>query len=441
MINRPSLLIGAVIVSSLAMAFSAGCGSSVAQTNGDEDDKRGSNDQGSGDFDKSKEPSKPDAGPIPTGPDFCAGAGIPLPGQSACAGDLPRKYFRFAACSCTNLAISGSIRTASMNSADGTSNEEAASIAANDILALSGSGTVGGSTYGAGEKNGAAPVVYTGNTKVNHDTWSGGNVVVQGTHTIEGDAKIVGSILGVGMSVKGKVEKQAAVALPCDCSDPLDIAAVIEPYKTQNDNAAAGLKEDALANGGEVTLDCGRYYFSSMAGNVTLNLKGRTGIFIDGEVKISGGMKVNLEPGAELDIFVTGDFTLSGTAEFGSLANPAKVRIFTAKSFALSGFAKIGGNIYAPNASIALSSIFKMSGSMFAGILAFSGGIDVTYDEAILSSTGCSAPYGSCSTAGDCPTESPSCIGGTCGKCKTNADCPAPLKCSEGACVKDVRVN
>lgn len=455
---RSTSLAGLLVVTSMSMslAWSTGCGSAEAESieRRPKGGAKGSpNDPGFGG--NPGVDGAADGGTVePDDTDYCSGAesSFPVPGEGRCTGDLASQYFRFAACSCTTLAISGKIRTGAMNSTAGTSNDEGASIAANGDLLLTGNGGVGGSMYaaGVGMKKSDPKVVMTGTTTVKHDAWSGGNIVTNGTHTVSGDGHVDGAIFGEGFSVEGKLYTPSGQSLPgsagsvagpvnvpppCACERKLDIAAAVDGYKKKNDNASIGLGEDALANGGALTLPCGRYHLSKVGGAVALKVEGHVVLSVDTEIAISGGMKIDVAPGADIDIFVRGDFTLSGNAQFGSLTAPSKVRVYTGARFAMSSIAEIGGNIYAPSSDIALSSLFKMSGSMFANRLLFSGGFDVTYDQAILDVKGCEAPGGACTSCSDCPAATPACKGGTCGACATSADCCAPLKCQAGACV------
>lgn len=456
---RRSFLVSLVVASSLTVVWGTGCGSTAEESIRSRPKGAAGADDPGGSLGESPAPTPAEAAASQgqTKAEFCGGdeTSLRVPGSSSCTGDLARKYFRFAACSCTELAVQGNIRTTTTNSSNPRANDEGASIAGNETLIIQGTGLIGGSVYGAGIKADAlaTPLVLDGSTTVNRDAWAGGNLLVRGNHTVKGDAFVEGAILGSGFNLKGTlysasgqphpgsaggVAGKVDIPPPCDCTKKLDIPAVVAPFKTVNDNASIGLADDALEDGGELTLPCGRYHLTKIEGSTTLNLKGRVAIFVDGNIAIDGGLKVNLDPGAELDLFVVGELALKGTAELGSLASPAKVRVYANKNFALQGDAKIGGNIYAPNANIALQSNFQMAGSMFANRMAFQGGFDITYDEAILDVAGCEPPNAGCTSCNDCSGATPSCNAGTCGACKTNADCCSPLKCSNGACVSQV---
>lgn len=460
MLPRTLALASFVACPILGSAWLAGCGDSAAipiedgtfaDDPGFGDGGGGGNDDGAG-----------GGGDGGASADFCSGAGvsIPIPGTTGCSGDLARKLFRFAACSCTDLDLGGTIRTASFNSNTGTTNDQGASIAANASLTLAGTGGIGGSAFGGGQgvAAGRDALSCTGQTTLQHDAWSGRDMTAVGDHVVKGDAYVSGKLTGASIRVEGKLHTPSGqvlgppntsggsvagpvtVAPPCDCGSKLDIAAIVAPFKTANDNASIDLAPDALAKGGTLTLPCGRYHLTEIGGSVTLHLKGRTAIFVDGDISIAGGFTIDLEPGSELDLFAAGDFSLAGTANFGSLDAPSKVRVYTGGSrFGLAGSAELGGNFYAPNADIQLASAFKMSGAIFGNELSFAGGFDIRYDEAVLDVQGCEKPGGGCNSCNDCPASTPACKGGTCGACTSNADCCSPLRCSNGQCVPDIR--
>lgn len=451
MAHHPSLALRLIASSFVALAVAAGCGSSSDTSFGGKGAGGGgiggsggsggdimSGGTGGATTSSSSSTSSSSTG----GGDFCSGTGaaIPMPGGDSCSGDLGYKLFRFAACSCTDIIGGGSFHTEAFNSTAGTTNAAGASIGANGKIVLSGTGDVGGSMYGAGVgvPAGTAPLDVTGMATVGVDAWSGGGFTCMGTCTVEGDSHVVGTISGT--TVKGTKVPTTSVPPPCDCSKKLDIPAIVAPFKTSNDNASIGLSEKALEAGGEVTLPCGRYYLTKIGGGATLNLQGRTALYIESDFDVAGQMAINLAPGAEIDVFVAGNFHFGGAADFGSVDAPAKVRFYVGgPTFEFSGSGKLGGNFYAPNATISASGSLNVSGAIFGEALALDGGFNIKYDEAVLSTSGCEEPGGGCETCNDCPAGAPACNGGTCGACATNADCCAPLVCSNGSCVPVIK--
>jgi hypothetical protein len=293
---------------------------------------------------------------------------------------------------------------------------------------------------------------------ISRDLWSGGDVTSGGIYQNGGDLHSAGNVtvqsgslavvgkvhLAPGKSAAGvtsgggTVSENVTVVPPCDCGAPLDVPSLVAPFKTSNDDAAAGVTPGALHQpAAPVALPCGRYYFDDIAGgDVTLQLSGRTAIFIGGDVGVLGTMAVDLAPGAELDLFVAGSFSLTGTAALGSPSNPSKVRVYVGgTTFDLSATVSVGANLYAPNANLAVASSFEMSGAIYAKSLAFSGDFTIHYDESVVGTVGCQPPGGSCKTCNDCSGATPACKGGTCVACVTDSDCCAPLQCDQGRCV------
>lgn len=410
--------------------------------------------------------ANPADGAIADGGDagFCAGGGpfVKLPGD-ACAGDVGSKLFRFAICSCTTVSVSGKLRLDSFTSAGAPSPGDGASIGANGFVDLASVLDVGGSIWAQGKGVAGAPTLrLVSSGSVGRDLQVGGQLTTQGTYTVGRDAYVAGSAtctsgglhaLGAlhapasstitGLTADGgRVIEAVTVAEPCRCGAPLPIASIVQGFATTNDDAAAGVTPAALTDpAGPVSLPCGRYYFDRIKGSTSLKLSGRTAIFVGGDVSVEGDLAIELGPAAELDLFVAGDFTLVGSAIFGSTATPAKLRVYVAgKTLDLSGSASVGANVYAPNADVAISSNFEMAGALFTHRLAFSGDAHVRYDEAVLDGPGCAPPPTTCTTCDDCGGATPACKGGACGACTADSDCCPPLICDPaGRCVSSIR--
>lgn len=396
---------------------------------------------------------------------FCQGSGpaIPISGGK-CVGDIVHKLFRFAACACTSAQVSGKLRTDSFKSGGVGAPIDVASLAANGFVATNSHATLGGSVYagGASLAQGQPAVSLSADGTIARDVRSGGDVLVNGVFQVTGDVYTTGDVkiqsgslatvgkvhvtsghTANGVTGGGVVTESVQVVPPCDCADAIDVGAIARSFATSNDDAMGGVTPTSLDHpAGPVTLDCGRYYFDGIAGgDVTLHLTGRAGIFIGGDVKVTGALTIDLSPGAEVDLFVAGNFSLDGPAAFGSIRAPAKVRVYVGGSMTMSGNASVGANLYAPNADLQISSAFEMSGAVYARSLAFSGDFVIHYDESVLDVTGCAPPGGSCATCNDCAGTTPACKGGSCAACSTTADCCAPLVCEahSGRCVLAIR--
>lgn len=373
---------------------------------------------------------------------FCAstGAGIVLPGTSDCTGDIASKTFRFGVCSCDPITANGQIRTRSFDSTKQQTLATGGSIGTNGNLVANDQVDIGGSVFAAGHFG------VNGGGRVYEELHAGAGASANGALTVDRDywGPTPPSATNGGSIVKGALHVPATVAPPCDCTELLPIGKIVKAFETTNDNAASGIRADALARGignVDLTLDCGRYYFTEIStnGKVTLRLKGRTAIFVGASIAPNGGLDVEFEGGAELDLFVASGFRLNGTAVFGDVEAPARVRVYVeGTDVSVNGAARLAGNLYAPNAVVGINGNQTTRGSIQSKGLAVNGKLDLEYDEAILKVAGCNAGS-ACTSCKDCNGATPACKGGKCGACETNADCCAPLVCQSGACVPSVR--
>jgi hypothetical protein len=410
---------------------------------------------------------------------FCNGHGPILPGTNGlCAGDLSN-LFKFAACACTGFDISGVLTTDSYDSTADAGSTEVASVGANLELSANSTTTIGGSVWssGIGLASGApavslsgtlpgtvahdvqagGPVLIGGPYEVMGDLWANGNVTLQGAGSLKVDGTVhlpAGDTATGVTAVGGTAFTSVSVAAPCDCSllasAPNDIAGVVSGFKASNDDSAQGLSATSLDDpSSTVVLPCGLYYFDGIHGSslVSIDVMGRTAVFVDGDVSVNGGITITVAPGAELDLFVAGNVVIqgpSGSVVIGDVTRAAATRIYVGGGgndagggFALSADANIAANIYAPHAVLQLASNFVLRGAILAQALQCSGDFAIHYDTAVLQvpqSSGCQPPAGPCKTCNDCSGSTPACIGGTCAPCKTNGDCCAPLQCYSGSC-------
>jgi len=444
----------------------AGCGDVVAQPIGASAADGGGTDASMG-ADATDGSHPGDGGMFGDGASFCTGTGpIQLPGSDHCTGDVAH-LFRFAACACTSLAVSGQLETDSFDSTSdaGPASTNAASIAANGAVGTNAQTTVGGSVWagGQGVAAGSPAVTLLGSGTIARDVQSGGDVQVGGIYQVSGGVFADGNVSltgGGSLSVVGAVHVPTGdtasgvtsggglvtgpvqVQAPCDCSSLVDIASIVAGRQSSNDDGAIGLPVTAFDQASPtVSLPCGQYWVDGMkgSGTVTLDVLGRVVLFVGGDVSVQELTISLATPGAELDLFVAGSVSILGATSIGDKNAPARVRLYVAgPSFTLSANASVGANVYAPGAAVALASNFEMWGSLFAEDLQFSGDFRIHYDTSVLQQPGCTPPGTPCKTCDDCSGATPSCKGGTCTACVTAADCCAPLACVGGACVLEL---
>jgi hypothetical protein len=454
-VRRHARLLAVGLLALLAWAGAAACGDVIAQPIGAGPADGGSVEAAGADA-TGDSPVAPEGSP---GADasFCTGSG-PIPiGTDQCTGDVAR-LFRFAACACNSLAVSGDLSTRS--SLDGGSGS-AASIAANGQVATNAQATVQGSVWAGGQALTAgtpavqlsAPTTTTstvaldvqsggdvhtsGTVLVGRNLYADGNVVVQsGSLSVVGAVHVPSGDTTTGVTSGGGVVNGAVqIAAPCDCSKPLDVAAIVAAHQSSNDDADGGITATSLDDpASAVTLGCGLFYVDGVHGSsaITIDVTGRAALFVGGDLDAEGGLTVTVS-GGELDLFVAGNVTLKGTTSIGDPAAPSKTRIYMGGStLTLTATATLGANVYAPQADVQLASDFTMSGAFFAQSLQFSGFFHIFYDGDILQTPGCTPPGTGCTTCNDCPSATPACKAGTCTACQTDSDCCAPLQCDPG---------
>ena len=396
---------------------------------------------------------------VPNDGNFCLGSGpiIPIPGANTkCSGDIGATTFLFAVCACRDVSVSGNLFTDSLPATDGGSAGNGGSIGANGAVDTNSMLRVNGSVWA--RASAGSPALHTKQAStIFGDVHAGADVVADQPLTIADNLYVNGNVTGSvscsvgdvpsgftapGLSASGgTINAPVSFVPPCDCLHILDVGAIVTAFSGANSDPAAGLTPASFASfpAAPVTLPCGQYYFEGLGGGpVDLTIGGRAAVFVKGDFDARSGLKLALAPGAELDLFISGNLLL-GNATLGSSTSPARVRMYVGgTNFTLAGSATIGANIYAPNANVALASDFDMAGSLFVGSLQLSGAFTIHYDETILSTTGCAQTGGSCGTCHDCSGATPACIAGTCAPCVTDSDCCAPLRCSQGRCYDQI---
>ncbi len=386
--------------------------------------------------------------------------------DDVCSGAIARRTFRFALCLCEGYATSTALVTDSFASGDGpyqaATAGAAGSVGVNGELRANANLDVSGSLW-AGDQAGevGALLDIAGDLQHQGGLSGGGTVIVGHDATVQGPVSLTSlQVAGrlvvpalADVSTSGPLtygaltEAVVTVPDPCACaSDELvDVTRFINLHVDDNDNLASGLSKSALAGfTGDATLDlpCGRYYLDSIDGSpgaeLTIRARGRVVLFVGGNVNLRGPMRMTLDPDAEFDLFVGGLLMSDDAIEFGDVARPSKARLYVGGSgqMNLSGNSVFAGNLYAPQASLALSAQVELFGSLFLRSLTQAAPVTIHYDTDVLAADeGCPATSGLCESCLDCPAQA--CNAGTCGPCATSADCCAPLVCSSGACVPE----
>jgi hypothetical protein len=411
--------------------------------------------------------------------DYCNGSGPPVLVDDAgdagpvsvCTAGLAQVAFRYALCTCDGYTSDHALTTDAFDGTQGPYDPAHAlaggSVGSNGNVNANGPMTIGGSLWAsdatglttsaaitaAGELH-AQGEVHSGPTlKVGTDAWLAGGIQTSGDVTIAGTLHVpasapvdVGGIKNIGAVVTGSVTVPPA----CDC-DPrsrVDVAGLVESYRTANDDAAAGIDPTLLQNVTAplaASLPCGRIFFTHVGASAPVHLtaQGRVAVFVGGELSTTSDFVVDAPVGSEVDLFVENGVTVGGAFLVGSPANPARARTYVggAGTVNVQGAAQLAGNLYAPQAELVLggAAATTLFGSIFAARLSASADLTIHFDEAVLTQNGgttCTPPT-SCAGCGDCGGQA--CNSGTCGGCADSTQCCAPLVCRAGACVANIQ--
>lgn len=207
------------------------------------------------------------------------------------------------------------------------------------------------------------------------------SLAVNGSLRLGADAKIAGSIYVSGAysvlassppQVTGQVYEGAPPA--CDCAESrlFDVAGLVAERMSDNDNAPAGLDArslDGFTGPRSLTLDCGRYYFTRIAGDgrLTLEVRGRAAIFVGGNIELTAGLTLNLTNQASAEIYVAEDVHVTSRLELGSgnQGNRVLLAIGGNGNIQLNGDAVVEGSIYAPHAALVTQGSLELHGALF----------------------------------------------------------------------------
>jgi hypothetical protein len=370
-----------------------------------------------------------------------ASASLALPAgevevAGTCASSVASETFTSSLCSCADTNVAGYLRTRSFRSSEGPNAPEVlgGSVGVNGSYITGGFADVGGSFTVAGPRD----VVFAGFLQAGEDLRLRPSFSVAGFVDVTRDAWLGGSlravarvavgrdlyrapgtgVLGLTLLDVGGVERieDVRVAPPCDCEQLLDVAALVAEARTLNDNTSIGLDPEALARvagvGTALALPTGRFYLRELGGLGALRLRisGKAALFVEDDFVAGGLFSVALDPGAEIDIFVQGNFVLAGAAILGDPARPRATRIYVGGSgdIAVAGLNAFVGNLYAPTANVLVGGVGRVYGSLFGKNVVAAGFLDVGYDESIREgSPGCPPED---PTPGDDPSVPVTCV-------------------------------
>jgi hypothetical protein len=344
-----------------------------------------------------------------------SGAGLveDVPVGGACASQVAADTFTAAVCSCEDTRVAGYLRTTSFRSRPlpAGAPDAVGSVGVNRDYVTAGYADVSGSFIVAGARD----VAFGGYLKAGEDVRVNpaldvaGLVEVGRDAFLKNDARVFGKVdigrdlyLEPGSDISGiavvdvggqRRSETVQVDAPCACAPEqiIDVAALVDAARLDNDDAAAGFEPDDLnavvGIGAEATLHGGRYYLRQLGGvgSLTLHFTADTALFVEDDLFATGLFRVELAPDAELDVFVRDNLVITGAAVFGDPERPGATRIYVGGTgdVAIAGASAFVGNLYAPQANILVGGVGQVRGSLFGKNIIAAGFLDLGYDASV----------------------------------------------------------
>jgi len=345
-----------------------------------------------------------------------SGAGLveDVPVGGACASQVAADTFTAAVCSCEDTRVAGYLRTTSFRSRPlppGAPDAAVGSVGVDRDYVTAGYADVSGSFIVAGGRD----VAFGGYLKAGEDVRVNpaldvaGLVEVGRDAFLKSDARVFGKVdigrdlyLEPGSDISGiavvdvggqRRSETVQVDPPCACAPEqiIDVAALVDAARDDNDDAAAGLEPGDLNTvvgiGAEATLPGGRYYLQQLGGvgSLTLHVTADTALFVEDDLIATGLFRIELAPGAELDVFVRDNLVVTGAAVFGDPERPSATRIYVGGTgdVAIAGASAFVGNLYAPQANILVGGVGQVRGSLFGKNIIAAGFLDLGYDASV----------------------------------------------------------
>jgi hypothetical protein len=133
-----------------------------------------------------------------------------------------------------------------------------------------------------------------------------------------------------------------------------------------------------------VTLPTGSYYFDHVEtiGLAHFVVDGVVALYLDGSLDAVGAELVEIKPGAQLDLYVSGAVRTVGALKLGD--DPSALRLYVGgkdASVLSVGLQEIAGAIYAPTAEIAFVGDTTIHGALFGKDLAGVGLFSIDYTQ------------------------------------------------------------
>jgi hypothetical protein len=225
----------------------------------------------------------------------------------------------------------------------------------------------------------------------------------------------------------------------------LDVVGLVAAHASPNNNAAVPLDPTALdmpAGAATIDLPCGEYYLTAinLPTVATINIHGRAALYVGGDITASD-VRINPDPGAEVDVFAAGNLIVNGALTLGPSTRPSAVRVYVGGTTVhLASASTSGGYVYAPHADFTADSALNLYGGLFVGGYMSGASTTVHYDTSIArAGNACGVAAESdvasttCAVTANCPTMQ-ACTSGVCGPCTLDSECRTGQVCVMGTC-------
>jgi hypothetical protein len=130
----------------------------------------------------------------------------------------------------------------------------------------------------------------------------------------------------------------------------------------------------------------------SLAANRTLTITGNVRLYVTGNTSLSGNARINIAPGARLEVYCAGSISLAGNGVVNS-NRPEDNQwhgLSTCSSATIAGNGAFVGTLYAPHAALTVGGNGEVQGAVVANSIVFSGNANLHYDEALRNISGSS---------------------------------------------------
>jgi hypothetical protein len=336
---------------------------------------------------------------LPRSSDGGSGCDGPRKIGGECAGAASAARLRYALCSCSALVLVHQLVT---EAGPTMPFPPPAAVGSDQHVQIAGLAQVGGVLAAAGPYG----VSFGRSADVAGTLRSGGTLATNQFLAVDGDAWVNGDLLGrvdvagvlhlpagdtISPSViaeSGVVNEPVSVSPPCNCNGAPDFMGDLLTRAKQNDNRDIQLSPDILDGAAQVLdLPCGDFYLSRIHmppdARLELRVHGYTALYVGGEVTLGAGLRVTLDPMAELDLVVGGEFY----APDGLVGAPnaERVRLWLgSKTVRLGPYAIVSASVYAPDAVVLSDGDLNLAGALFAAAISVPGDVHVHYDPDIL---------------------------------------------------------